>query len=228
MPKERADHPFVFCTEISQVELTGHRARDLTELVNHLDTVPGSVIYHHTHHFLRQHHFLSPEPRNDFAYWVTQVLKEEKLGEQLAAIDTVRFRSIRALREKLIDVIRHYLAQGRTSRTVPEAEAFHFMKSRSFIVSTALQARTLGEFAAGIEKVSVHALYHHIFEARLRLERGTNDFSNWLENELDEKTIADAINRMDPYTQTLDALRSRILRAINDRLRERAGTPHAP
>src|SRR5687768_11757002 len=101
----RAKNVFRFSTPYSLIELTGLRARDLSELVNHIANVPGASIYYHTHHFLKQHHFLSPEPPNDFAYWVSEVLQEGRLGERLAAIDTVRFTSIRDLRDKLVEVI---------------------------------------------------------------------------------------------------------------------------
>ena len=40
-----------------------------------------------------QHQYLSPEPPNDFAYWVSNVLQEDRLGEQLAAIDLIQFRN---------------------------------------------------------------------------------------------------------------------------------------
>lgn len=92
-----ARRPFRFWTR-----LTGRHAADLAELVEHLRTVPGSVIFHHTHHFLVQHQHLSPEPPNDFAFWVTNVLQEEALGERLAAIRTVQFPSPRELRERII------------------------------------------------------------------------------------------------------------------------------
>jgi hypothetical protein len=227
MFRERAQNPFQFCTQLTMVELTGLRARDLTELVNHLGTVSGSVIYHHTHHFLKQHQFLSPEPPNDFAYWVTEVLKEERLGERLAAIDTVRFSSIRALRDEIINVIGEYLSSGRKSRMVPDSDAFHFMKSRSYIIPTPFHASTLAELATAVERVSIHSLYHHIFEARLRLERGSNDISQWLETELGESMMAAAIRRMDPYTQTLERLRSRLLKLITERLQDPSGARHA-
>lgn len=210
-------NPFQFCTEWNQVELTGLRALTLRELVEHLKRVPGASVYHHTHHFLKQHQSLSPEPPNDFAYWVTHVLAAEPLGEKLAAIDTVKYASIRALRERLVGVIEIYLAKGGADRRVPDGEAFHFMKSRSFVVPTPFLVHDLREFADALSKVSASSLYHHMFESRLRLERSTNDFSNWLETELGEKALARAIARMDPYSQTLEMLRSRILTLIESR-----------
>jgi hypothetical protein len=222
MSKERTEHPFQFCTQWSLVELTGLRARDLRELVTHLQNVPGSAIYYHTHHFLKQHHFLSPEPPNDFAYWVTSALNEDRLGERLASVDTIRYSTLRALRERIIAIVQDHLSHEASLRQTSPGEEFHFMKSKSFVVQTPYQASTLDEFLAAIQKISIHSLYHHIFEARLRLERGKNDFSHWLESELEEKDLAQAISRLDPYTQTLEGLRAQMVRLV-----ERQKSKHA-
>jgi hypothetical protein len=219
MNLRKARNPFRFMTQMSLTQPTGVKVRDLHELLNQLNAVPGSVIYFHTHHFLKQHQYLSPEPPNDFAYWVTNVLREEHLGEQLASIDTVRFSSLRAIREKLISVIQGYLAEVRTTPTASEGDELYLMKSISFIFPTSYEARDLEEFLQAVRKVSVLSLYHHIFEARLRLEKGVNDFSAWLEGELGESQLARWITGLDPYTQTLQALRSRIVKLIEQRLR---------
>ncbi len=215
----RALEPFQFVTQVNQVHLTGLRAKNLEELLARLKEVPTSVIYHHTHHFLKQHQFLSPEPPNDFAYWVTNVLQEDRLGEKLAAIDTVQFRSIRALGDKIISVIEKYLKERGSTRTAPEGEAFHFMKSIGFILPTPYVASDLHEFEACLRKISPQSLYHHIFEARVRLENENNDFSNWLVHQLQENELARLISRLDPYTQTLEGLRNKILMFIGDRLK---------
>src|SRR3990167_2817317 len=110
MPESiKAKEPFRFCTRLHLSELTGLRATTLGQFLILIKEVPGSCIYHHTHRFLQQHQFLSPEPPNDFAYWVTEILKEDVLGEQLASIDTVQFSTIRSLREKIILTIEDYL-----------------------------------------------------------------------------------------------------------------------
>jgi hypothetical protein len=212
MSRDRAEQPFRFQTQWSMVELTGRFAHNLRELAAHLKTVPGSVIYFHTHHYLKQHQSLSPEPPNDFAYWTTNVLGVVELGERLASIDTISFSSIRSLREKFISIIESYIQKTRQTRRAPEGQEFCFMKSRSFIVPSPYEVWDLKEFAQAISKISVFSLYHHMFEARLRLERGTNDFSNWLERELEETSLAQSISRLDPYTQTLESLRAQILK----------------
>src|SRR5215831_17492419 len=164
--------PFEFRSLLNLTLLTGLRARDLAELVQHMRTVPGAVIYHHTHHFLVQHQYLSPEPPNDFAYWVTNILQEDQLGERLAAIDIIQFRTIRALRERLIQVIGEYLEERGDLRVAPPGEEFQFREAVSFIVSTRLLAHNLREFADCVEHVSLGSLSFHSFDARLHLERG--------------------------------------------------------
>jgi hypothetical protein len=215
---QRAKDPFQFVTRINLIELTGLKARTLPEMVNILKDAPAAIVYHHTHHFLKQHQALSPEPPNDFSYWVTTVLNDDALGERLASIDTVQFTSLYALRNKIVEVIQQYLSLGKPIVQAPEDETFHFMKSLSFLLPTPYKAWDLNEFVEAVRKVSPNSLYHHIFEARLRLEKGTNDFSSWLDKELGQKELGRSIARLDPYTQTMESLRHHILRLIIPRL----------
>lgn len=217
-PLRRARNPFYFSTHMDLTELTGLRAKTLRELVEHLKTVPGAVVYHHTHRFLRQHQYLSPTPANDFASWVTEATQEPKLAERLAAVDTVRFDSIRELRDEIVRIIESHLAEKPAAADMPAGFAFHFMKSVSFVVPTPHRAVDLGEFCGALKKVSAHAIYHHVFEARLRIGEGVNDFSRWLETELGEPELAKAIARLDPYTHTLESLRRKLIRLTEDRI----------
>ena len=75
----RAQESFRFHSRLSLTVLTGIKAKDLGELLDHIRIVPESVIYQHTHRFLQQHQHLTPEPPNDFAYWVTHILNDEEL-----------------------------------------------------------------------------------------------------------------------------------------------------
>jgi hypothetical protein len=170
---QQAKQLFRFHTRLNLTELTGLRASILPQLLELIKKVPGSCIYHHTHRFLQLHQYLSPEPPNDFAYWVTQVLGEDELGERLASIDTVQFSTIRSLREQLIQTIETYLKEKPLSklRFAIEGEEFHFIKSISFIIPTAYVAHNLEEFVGILEKITIDSIYFHVFEARLRLEK---------------------------------------------------------
>jgi len=84
--------PFHFYTQMHLIELLRIKAKNPVEILEGLKKVPTSSIYYHTHRFLQQHHYLSPEPPNDFAYWITEVLGLEELGESLAGVDTVSLK----------------------------------------------------------------------------------------------------------------------------------------
>jgi hypothetical protein len=210
--------PFEFRTRLTLTKLTGRQASDLAGLLEHLRAVPLSVVFHHTHHFLVQHQHLNPEPPNDFAYWVTNVLQESWLGERLAAIDTVQFAHLRDLRARLVQVIESYLEQTRELRVAPAGEEFHFMDAVSFTFQTRHRASSLAEFAEQLKVVGVASIGFHLFEARLRVESDDNDFSRWLEDQLGERELAEAIRRLDPYTITTEGLRQRLLGLIARRL----------
>lgn len=205
--------PFRFYTRLNLSELTGLKASNLEELLEYLRQVPESSIYHHTHKFLQQHQYLSPEPPNDFAYWVSSSLGERELGEDLASIDTVQFNTINDLRKAIISAIESYLKNNTSAKMkfTNRNNVFHFMKSISFILPTGYAANDLREFSGILENISIDAIYFHIFEARLRIGKKMNDFSYWIESSLGNKKLADSISRLDPYTYTLEDLRRAII-----------------
>jgi len=218
---KRAKEPFRFYTRLNLSELTGLMASTVPELLSRIKEAPESCIYHHTHRFLQQHQHISPEPPNDFAYWVTDVLGEDSLGERLASIDTVQFLAINDLRDKIATTIEDYLEArpDAAKRSAHENEDFYFIKSVSFILPTNYLAFDLKEFVEVIKKVAVDSIYFHIFEARLRLGKKTNDFSNWIATSLDDRELANRIMRLDPYTYTLEDLRKAIIRIIEKNTR---------
>ena len=218
----RAKEPFRFHTRLNISELTGLRAATLSELLDIIKTVSGSSIYHHTHRFLQQHQYLSPEPPNDFAYWVSEVLGEDELGESLASIDTVQYSTIRMLREKIIATIDDYLKNNKTAgrKFARQGEEFHFIKSVSFVLPTNYLVYDLKQFVDVLGKITIDSIYFHVFEARLRLERGNNDFSNWIADSLGDKKLATKITRLDPYTRTLDDLRMKLIQLVQESIKE--------
>lgn len=222
MPDFTATEKFRFSSRLSLPELTGLKAANLEQLLNHLRDVSGSCIYHHTHRFLQQHLNLSPEPPNDFAYWVTNTLGEDELGERLASINIVEFSSIRMIREKMIEMIENYLADKPAAgrKFTGDSEAFHFIKSISFVFPTHHEAGSLREFADKLKLVSVDSIYFHMFEARLRLEKGGNDFSLWLETAANNKPLADKLSRLDPYTFTSEGLRKTLVMLVEQEIKK--------
>ncbi len=213
---KKAIAPFHFNTRLHLRELTGIKACNLTELYTILKEVPDSVVYYHVHHFLEEHLYLTPEPTNDFAIWVNSTLGDDILSEQLASIDTFAFPNIGTVKQRFIDTIEDYLRNNPDSRRCPEGEEFHFIRSISFILPTSYVAHDLREFVEILRKVTIDSVYFHVFESRLRLQKGTNDFSIWISDSLGEKELADKIASIDPYVYTLENLRNRIIEQVEN------------
>jgi len=219
---QRAKKPFKFSIRLHLSEVTGRKATNLEELLKHIKAVSGSCIYHHTHRFLQIHQYLSPEPPNDFAYWTSTVLKEDELAERLASIDVVQSRSIRELREEIVKTIKDYLKnnpQAKRKFATPPYE-FYFIKTASFVLPSSYTASTLEEFNEILKKINIGSVYFHIFEARMRLKKRTNDFSFWIEDSLNEKELSRKISLIDPYTHTMEDLRKEITMLIDERIQK--------
>lgn len=212
--------PFRFYTSLVLQESTGLRASTLPVLVNLLREVPESSVYYHTHYFLLQHNYLSPEPANDFAYWVREVLGEEPLGELLASLDIMEHASLQSLREALIGTIDRYLERNPASRLkfVSEGEEFFFLKSVHVIMPTSYTASNLVEFSRILEHISVRSLYFHVFDARLRIGKSTNDFARWFTEQLGLKALGEDVSHLDPYAHTLETLRDILLSLIRQEI----------
>jgi hypothetical protein len=209
--KKDNDKTFRFCTRLHVRMLTGLKAANIKELLYFIKKVPGSSIYYHTHRFLQQHQYLSPEPPNDFAHWIKNALNEEILAEKIASIDTIQHHCIRSLRNEITQTIESHISEDPSikSRFVREESAFHFIKSVSLIIPTPYMAGDLREFSDILRKITPDSLYFHLFEARLRLDVEANDFSYWLETSLLEGGLAKKITALDPYTYAMEDLRKK-------------------
>ncbi len=211
---QQAKEGFRFYTRLHLTELTGLRAATLGQLLDLVKQVPESCIYHHTHRFLQQHQTFSPEPPNDFSYWVAEALGEDRLAEELASVDVIQFVCLEDLRKEFVRIIEAYLGENPLSKLkfCRSEEEFNFIKSVSFILPTSYTASNLADFVEILKKVGIDSLYFHIFEARLRLGKTTNDFSWWIDSSLGNKVLAEKISRLDPYTYTMEELRLTLIK----------------
>jgi hypothetical protein len=220
MPDRDARFRFIACSEIQ--EILGKQAEDERSLAELLEEVPLDSVYFHTHGYLLRHRFIERIYPNDFAEWVGEQVRDHVLAERLAVVDPFDFPSLEALREELISVLDDHLS-GLAS--VPRAgfgTPFYFNRSRILEVPTGLESRTLREFREAISEVDVSAIYFHVFEAHLRLQREENDFSAWIRNSLNLPDLADRMRALNPYLGSLERLRSSLL-TMCDNFLERSG-----
>ncbi len=212
---------FIFYSRLNLSELTGIKAATLSQLLKNIKSVSSACIYHHTHRYLQLHQYICPEPPNDFAYWVDNVMKEEELAEQLASIDIIRFPALNDLRDLIAKTISDYLREHPKAKFkfANPGREFHFIKSISFIFPSSYKAENLKDFIKSLENITIGSIYFHMFEARIRLEKGNNDFSFWLEHSLGEKDLAQKITAIDPYSFTMEGLRSKLISLTAQRLK---------
>ena len=209
-----ARSPFYFNSASHLLRIGREKATTLMELLEAIRACPESSIFQHTFQTLAEHHFISSGFSNDFSHWVFASCNEVELAERLAAIDVREFTSIATLRERLIHIMESYLQKNPRAAARVAMEPFYLMASDLVVVPTPYVARNLEEFADGLRKVSIHAIYYHFIDARLRLKLNSNDFSVWLDKELDLPQIADKVNRIDIYTSTLEDVRRSIVKLI--------------
>jgi hypothetical protein len=137
----------------------------------------------------------------------------------LASVNTFEFPSLGVLRDRLVGIIEEHLSAKSDSREAMPGREFYFMKSVGAILPTAYAAHDLREFVEALRKISLGSLYFHVFESRLRLGRGLNDFTIWLKDSLGEAELGEEIARLDPYTYTLEGLRSSLIQLIEKRIK---------
>jgi hypothetical protein len=211
MSEEIKVKPFRFFTTSSLVEITGKKAHHLKEFVKILKEIDLSCIFFHMHHSFREYTFAPGEFSNDFAHWVADDLEEARLAEKLASIDVQEYTDLGSLRAKLVEIVEDHLMNAIEIRKTAPGREFYFLRGTAIVSPTAYEVFSLEEFADTLNLVGMRSLYFHFFDARLRLGRKTNDFSNWIEFSLGEPVIAKKINDLDPYFITLDELKQKII-----------------
>jgi hypothetical protein len=210
-----AETPFEFFTVSYLTRIGNQSAGTLTEFLSGLQQCNDASIFHHTFQTLSSHHFLTEGFSNDFAQWAHADANREDLAEQLAALDVRDYLSIAALRGDLCRVVGDYCAANPALAEQTALERFYFCESVDVTLPVGLTARTLEEFRTGIEHLSHASFYFHFISSRLRLQLQTNDFSHWLADGLGFGTLADSVNHIDIYTNTLDSARAKVLRLID-------------
>ncbi len=228
LPLSMVDHwaraPFYFNSAAHLLRIGRERANNLTELLEALRTCPNDSIFQHTFQTLQEHHFIREGFSNDFAHWAFAACNEVGLAERLAALDVREFTSIPDLRNRLVAIVEDYLKRNQRARDRTALEPFYFCASDTVVIPTPFVARNLEEFISSLKKVSIHSIHYHFIEARLRIKLNSNDFSVWLEEEMDLGAVADRMNRIDIYTSTLNDVRDQILRIL-ERAVQTAGRP---
>jgi hypothetical protein len=207
--------PFFFNTSEHLLRIGRQKAMNLSELLHAMQTCPDDSMFQHTFRTLQEHHFIRQGFSNDFAHWSLFACNEPALAEQLASVDVREFTAIEGLRRRMVEILDEFLHRENRPGSRPAHEPFYFCASDIVVLPTPFRAETISGFLDGINQVSVHSIHHHFIEARLRLHRMSNDFSQWLEEEVGLPEAADEIERIDIYANTLEGVRRQIARIVS-------------
>jgi hypothetical protein len=206
--------PFYFNTSAHLLRITTQKANTLAEFLEALRVCPDDSIFQHTFRTLQEHHFIREGFSNDFAHWALADLNQPGLAEQLANVDVREFTALGELRERFIQLVEKHLQLNPSDGARVADETFYFCAADTVMMPTKFVAATMQEFAKGLREVSVHSIHHHFIEARLRLQLMSNDFSQWLHEDVGLTDAARALNRIDIYTGTLEDVRRQIIRVV--------------
>jgi uncharacterized protein DUF5752 len=206
--------PFYFNTSAHLLRITRQKANTLAEFLDALRECPEGSIFQHSFRTLQEHHFIREGFSNDFAHWALSACNQPGLAEGLASVDVREFTSVAQLRERFIQIVEDFLQRAPDAGTQMAREPFYFCAADTVVIPTSFVAHTLHEFTEGLRGVSVHCIHHHFIEARLRLKLMSNDFSQWLHEDLGLTEAARQLNRIDIYTMTLENVRNQIIRTV--------------
>lgn len=209
-----AAKPFYFNTSAHLLRITRQKANSLGEFLDALRECPEASIFQHSFRTLQEHHFIREGFSNDFAHWAVSACNEPSLAEGLASVDVREFTSVKDLRERFIQIVEEFLQRTPAAAQRAARETFYFCASESVVIPTNFVAHTLKDFAEGLRGVTVHCIHHHFIEARLRLKLMSNDFSQWLYEDMGLTEAARQLNRIDVYTLTMEDVRNRIVRIV--------------
>lgn len=210
--------PFYFNTSEHLLRIGRQKAVTLPELLQALKTCPDDSIFQHTFRTLQEHHFIRQGFSNDFAHWSLSACHEPLLAEKLASVDVREFTAVSGLRQHMIEILDEFLQEHPRSNSHHASEPFYFCAADILVLPTPFVADSLPAFLDGLKHVGVHSIHHHFIEARLRLHLMSNDFSQWLEEEVGLPKIADSVERIDIYANTMEGVRKQIVRLVETAL----------
>lgn len=205
---------FEFRQCVTILKATGKKATTLRELRDIIAIVAGDSIFHHTCQYFMKEHI--HEYTNDFAHWAGESLEERTLSEQLSNIDPYDFKEVEDLRKEILRVIDDYLDRFPEPRGAMPGDEFYFNQTVSLTFHAGIRAQNLAEFLIGIRHIDSGSIYHHFYEARMRLGSRNDDFSAWIEGTLGKPEIAEKIRSIDPFMHNIEGIRGHIVEAVEE------------
>jgi hypothetical protein len=198
---------------------TGRWAANLREFLHTLREVEPSVIFHHVYQAHLKHQFEVWEYPNDFAEWAAACLQDMVLAEKLASFNPYDYADTEQVREAVVETIEEHLWGKPHVPWVRPGSEFFFNDSQTVVIATGLECTDLAGFAKTLKHMPNGSLYFHFYEARLRLgDRDRDDFSVWIEENLNHPELVHQIRNIDFYFVSLTELKTRLIKLVEGEL----------
>jgi len=205
---------FTFYRAQYQFELTGKKARDLSELLAAIKEIDESSIFNHVYHALLDSHFLPIGYPNDFAYWIIDALHEPVLAERLANLDLREFPDIEALRKEIIRIIEDYMAMYDVSRRADVGQEFYFIRCISVTFPTKYVVTNMNEALETIKEIDLDSIFYYFIASRLLGGEHYKELSRWIQGN-NSHGLMEKLDNLYPYGfANMDALRNEIVGII--------------
>lgn len=213
-----AERPFEFVTASYLTRVGNQKATNLLELLQGFDDCSDASVFYHTFQSLGRYHFLTEGFSNDFAQWVLAATNRARLAEQMASLDIRDYVSISDLRRDFRKIVAEYCEANPAEAQQTGFEPFFFCEAIEVNVPFGMSAWTLEEFRRVLERISRASFHYHFIASRLRLHLRTNDFSMWFDTSLGLEKLAQATNRIDIYTNTIETAREKLMTLVDEEL----------
>ena len=214
-----ATQPFQFSTATYLTLILHQKANNLQEFCQGLENCSDASIFYHTFQSIGRLHFLAEGFPSDFAYWVMAACNRADLAEQLAVLDIRDYFSLADLRGDLHRIVADYGRVHPLNMEQTAFEPFYFSESVEVAIPLGFEAHTLEEFRDGVQRLTIGSFHYHFIISRLRLQLRTNDFSLWLADNLELMSLAERVNQIDIYTNTLETARAILLAMLEEALK---------
>lgn len=209
---------FQFSSSAPLEKLTGRKAFNLEELLKIVESCPESSIFYHTFSAFRKMRQVQAPYTNDFSVWISRQLNEEALAEKLMTIDLTEYNTISALRARIIEIIKNYKDENPAAFEKNSDEGFCLYDVVMFVYLTDKFAYDLASFRQMLEFISIDSFYYHFIESRIHTRLQSDDFSNWIEQNVGLPDLAQNIRKIDINIYSLEEMRKKIIQSIDEYL----------
>ncbi|MBN1298938.1 MAG: hypothetical protein JW997_04555 [Actinobacteria bacterium] len=212
---------FQFYDYIIMISPTGHRASNLREFIGIIEECEDNVLFHHMFQSQLKYHSKILDYNCDFANWASNALEDFALAEKIGNFNPYDYRTISEAKSQLLELIEAHMWDLPNIPWARPGLEFYFSYATSIIIPSGIKVTGLESFTHYLREINNNSLYYHFCESRkIKKEKEHDEFSLWIEENFNEGGIVEKIRAIDFYFYSLDENRNKILKIINQKLKQ--------